>query len=433
MSSRISPWRCALAALAVAIMPGARTAYAQDQVADTLVTRLTRLARETAPAVLARKADLRAATAAVEAAAPIPAPTLQGELENVPGGVRLDQAQQIRAGAEFLVFRGGRADALKTAARRREDAAAAAVVLSERRVEAGVRRSLVGYLAAKASDARLASEDSLLAEGEKALQLRFEQGEARYVDVLRLRTARLLLATDRASVQAIAVTRRQQVLGVLPDSLHPDASATMDAIARNHRPGDLVLLVTPPDSAVAALITALQGGAEASVEVARTARQTEIFGFAGVQRFLDIDNQFKIGPSLGFGVALPFLTPGSNRAAATAAVTGRDASIAAVEARRVTLHAALAQARTRYDAARARLDAMDAVLLAGARSEREAALAAYRSGQLSLIEFLDFERALGRADLARLEALIAAADAAAELDELPAAILLDLAPSAGAL
>ena len=97
------------------------------------------------------------------------------------------------------------------------------------------------------------------------------------------------------------------------------------------------------------------------------------------------------------------------------------------------LRAGLLQARTRYDAARARLETMDAVLLAGARREREAALASYRGGQLSLVEFLDFERAIGRADLARLEALVAAADAAADLEILPADILLDLAPGAGAL
>lgn len=431
MICRIFPWR-GLLALAVATASIAQVAHAQAP--DTLVAQLTLLARETAPAVLARRADLRARSAAVGAAAPLPAPILNAEVENIPDGVRVDQAQQMRVGAEFLIFRGDRAGALRTAAQRRQDVAAAAVILTERRVEATVRRSLVGYLAATASDARLASEDSLLAEGEKALQLRFEQGEARYVDVLRLRTARLLLATDRATIQAVALTRRQEVVGLLPDSLQPVASTLIDSVTRLYRPGDLRPNLALPDSmAVAALLQAIDDGAEAAVAVARTSRQTEIFGFAGIQRFLDTDNQFEVGPSLGIGIALPFLTPGSNRATLTAATTGRDALAATTYARKRELRAALLQARTRYDAARARLDAMDAVLLAGARREREAALAAYRSGQLSLIEFLDFERAIGRADLARLEALVAAADAAADLDTLPADILLDLAPSAGAL
>ena len=430
MSSRIqSAWR---GLMTVAVLAASGTREAGAQAADSLLERLALLARETAPAVVARRSDLLALSAAMEAAAPLPPPVLSAEVENVPDGARIDQAQ-VQVGAEFLVFRGGRADALRSAAGRRRDAASAALILEERRAEAGVRRSLVGYLAARASEARLSSEDSLLAEGEKALQLRFEQGEARYVDVLRLRTARLQLATDRSSVQALAVTRRQQVLGLLPDSLRATGSAMMDSLERARLPGESLLGMLPPDSsAVTVLLQALQAAAAAGVSVARAGRQTEIFGFAGVQRFIDAANRFQVGPMLAVSVALPFLTPGSNRTTIAAAESGRNAAVVTLEARRIALDVALLQARSRYEAARTRLDAISAVLLVGARREREAALAAYRSGQLSLLEFLDFERAIGRADLARLEALVAAADAAADLDELPADILLDLAPGAGA-
>ena len=57
----------------------------------------------------------------------------------------------------------------------------------------------------------------------------------------------------------------------------------------------------------------------------------------------------------------------------------------------------------------------DAAALQGARDEREAALAAYRSGGLSLLELLDFERALSRAEITRLQTLTEAADALAVL------------------
>ena len=181
MFPRLSPRR---GLLVVALVTSAVARDARAQAPDSLVPRLMSLVRETAPAVQARRADLLARSAAVDAAAPVPAPILSAEVENIPDGVRIDQAQQMRLGAEFLIFRGNRADALRSAAERRRDVAAAGLLLVERRTDAKVRRSLAGYLAATAADARLASEDSLLAEGEKALQLRFEQGEARYVDVL---------------------------------------------------------------------------------------------------------------------------------------------------------------------------------------------------------------------------------------------------------
>ena len=47
--------------------------------------------------------------------------------------------------------------------------------------------------------------------------------------------------------------------------------------------------------------------------------------------------------------------------------------------------------------------------------ERESALAAYRTGSLSLLELIDFERALSRAEIERIRALIDAADALADL------------------
>ena len=46
---------------------------------------------------------------------------------------------------------------------------------------------------------------------------------------------------------------------------------------------------------------------------------------------------------------------------------------------------------------------------------REAALASFRTGELSLIELLDFERALARAETERLRSLLDAADALADL------------------
>ena len=78
------------------------------------------------------------------------------------------------------------------------------------------------------------------------------------------------------------------------------------------------------------------------------------------------------------------------------------------------MRAELAAARERYESARIRLSAFDAALLRGAREEREAALASFRTGDLSLIELLDFERALARAETSAC-GMLDAADALADL------------------
>ena len=72
-------------------------------------------------------------------------------------------------------------------------------------------------------------------------------------------------------------------------------------------------------------------------------------------------------------------------------------------------------ARERYEAARERLAGYDATLLRAAGEERESALAAYRTGDLSLLELVDFERALSRAEIDRLRAGLDALTALTDL------------------
>ena len=77
----------------------------------------------------------------------------------------------------------------------------------------------------------------------------------------------------------------------------------------------------------------------------------------------------------------------------------------------------IAAAAARYLGASERVGIYEAALLSGARAERDVALANYRDGTLSLLELLDFERALVDAEVGRLESLLAAADAWADLLE----------------
>lgn len=80
-----------------------------------------------------------------------------------------------------------------------------------------------------------------------------------------------------------------------------------------------------------------------------------------------------------------------------------------------TTRAALAAARDRYEAARIRLAVYETALLRGAREERSTALVAYTNNDLSLMELIDFERALARAEVDQLVARIEAAEALAAL------------------
>jgi outer membrane protein TolC len=75
----------------------------------------------------------------------------------------------------------------------------------------------------------------------------------------------------------------------------------------------------------------------------------------------------------------------------------------------------LAAVRLEYDAARTRLASYDAALLVAAEEERQSALAAYRAGDLSLLELLDFERALARTTIDRWRSWLRAATAYAAL------------------
>jgi outer membrane protein TolC len=108
---------------------------------------------------------------------------------------------------------------------------------------------------------------------------------------------------------------------------------------------------------------------------------------------------------------LPFTAGNANRARTLAAEQG---ILAADAARDVVInhaHVQLQAALDRYESARTRLAVYDAALLQGARDERDVALAAYRNNELSLLELLDFERALAQAEIARIRSVLDGADA----------------------
>lgn len=390
---------------------------------DTTVVALRALVLRGNAELESRRAALAAAEARVGAAGRAAPAALSAEVEGVPNGVDVGQAQSLRVQAERELVSGARRSAARALATTDVDAAAAALRLAEQRVAATADRALIALVGWSAVGRRLADEDSLLLSAEGSLRARFAAGDARYVDVLRLRTERLRVQTERAAALTAVAAGHRALEALVSDGATLDTVRRLADAAAAAGPEQPAFAALPPTPDVDSLLAASGRVRLADAAVARataTQRLTlaeqrpRLSGFAGVERFA-ADAGHAVGPVLGASISLPFTAAGANRARAGAAAGDVTAATAERRATLTALRATLLAARDRYEAARARIAVYDAALLRGAREERESALAAYRSGQLSLIELLDFERALARAEVERLRNRIEAADALADL------------------
>lgn len=371
------------------------------------------------PQLSARRAAVESARARAAASGFAPPAALSAEVEEIPGGIDLTGASvRVEVGREFLsASRRGAARALAATDVR---AAEASLVAAASRLDAAVSRSLAAAAGESAIARRLAAEDSLLAAAGEALTARFAVGEARYVDVLRLRTERLRVQGERAEALAGARAARVALAGLLGPV--EDGDALVDA-AVAETGAAFATLPPPPDPDSLLSRSAVVRSAQAEVERARAERalaaadqRPRWSGAAGVQRFgAGGGGGGSLGATLGGSVTLPSTARRANRAGLAAADAEIAAAVAERDAAAASVRAGVAAALARYEAARIRLSAYDAALLRGAREEREAALASFRTGDLSLIELLDFERALARAETERLRGYLDAAAALADL------------------
>lgn len=373
------------------------------------------------PGLIARRQALSAARARLQAAGFAPPAVLSGEIEEVPGGTDLSGAGfRVEVGKEFLT--GGRTAAARALAAADLRSAEAVLHAAELRIWAATARALTHALGWSAIARRLASEDSLLIGAEESLRARFSVGEARYTDVLRLRTERVRVQTDRAEAVAearVGVAALEGLLGDGPAAATPVMRGVYAPAPSALLSGDLP---EPPDldslidrSGRVRMAAAGLDRAEAERHVVRASQRPRIAAAVGAQRVEAADGGFAIGPTLGLSVTLPFTARRAYRAEAEAAERALVAAQAELTSARAEVRADLVAARTRYEAARERLAVFDRALLEGVRQERESALAAYRTGEVSLIELLDFERALTRAEIERRRAHIDAVFALADL------------------
>lgn len=403
---------------------------AQSLTADTLLARLLPSALRasvlaSAPDIAVRRAELRAAEARWRAAGFAPAAVLSLEAEDARNG-RIDTGTP-----RFNVSR----DLLSSAMRRALSATAEADVrvarvaldASERQVVARAARAHYAAVAWRAIARRLAAQDSLLSAAESAVRTRFGIGEARYVDVLRLRAERLRVQSDRAA----AVTEADVALLAL-SSLVGDSAAAANAVTALDRaspgvaesPGgsEFALPAAPTVESLIAIAADVrladtrltQAAAERQLVLAR--QRPAASATIGLQRIAaEGDRGAGFGPIVAASISLPFTARAANRAAGVAA---EERTSAAAVARTATLAVArtrLAASRARYESARRRFTSFDAALLRGAREEREGTLAAYRANDLSLLDLLDFERALSRVEIDRTRALLDALTGLSEL------------------
>lgn len=374
------------------------------------------------PELEARQAALEAARARARLVSFGPAAALEAEIEEVPGGINLLGAGSISVGVSREFVPAGTRRARATLAEVSVRRASLERELAERALLAEADMHLTRASAATAVARRLSAEDTLLAAAEDALRARFSVGDARYVDVLRLRSERLRVQGERASATADARVARTELLGiVVPGGAEPGRLAVDVAIsaAAGAALGTGLAALPPADSLLAlaaelrlAELDVAEAAARRSVSLAE--RRPGITGAIGAQRF-DDGGGTRYGATVGASVPLPFTARRANAAAAIVAEREVDAARAEQRAALASARARIGAAVERYDAAREQIALYDSALLQAARAEREGALAAYRTGDFTLIELLDFERALARAEIDRLRSRMAAADALAAL------------------
>lgn len=379
---------------------------------DTTVSRLKALLRERHPLFRQGRAALELALAR-RASAGLRSPSgLSADVEEVPDGVNVASARSIRLDLSQELAPAGVRSAERAVADVDVGRAREELALTARTIDLSVDQIVASAAAHDAIAARLASEDSVLRGAEEALRARFAVADARYVDVLRLRTERLRVETElqRSRFESRVRIRQLVRLAAVGDSTVV-LRLVADAVALNRMnlARGAAMTLPPPDSVVSGsgvvrLASLAVSRAEAERRLVAAQQRGTLTPSLGIQRFGETGGPTRLGLTAGFSMALPFTAPATSRA--RLATAERELALARVrrDASAELLTTALVQARERFELARLQLTTFDGALLQGLREEREAALAAYRTGSMTLIELLDFERAMAQADVSRLRA-----------------------------
>ncbi len=405
------------------VAPGQLSAQADSGAVWRTIARIAALAREADPTLRAARARELAAERLVASAGSAPPLGAALGLSDGPRGDVLRGNASIEVGRGL--FLGSRLLAARTAASRE-----LAIEVRERRVaeeviEVRVTDLVTNGVAAGRALTRLRQSEQLLADAEEALAARLAAGTGRYADVLRVRTERLAVGFSIRDEIANLASVRLQLRATAGASLHADsldrwmaeaATATTSASAWRS-----TLATLPSTDSLAALsdpvrdAAAVRVRAEARRALGIASRRPEASGAIGLQRIGAANGGPTAGLLVGISSTLPFTARRANDLASQAEDADVIAAEAGVSAAMVRSRPGLEGLRERLTVTVERLEAIDAVVLVAAGSEREAALAEFRAGSLSLLELLDFERSLLRVELERSDALREAAGLRAAL------------------
>lgn len=301
-------------------------AHAQDPVSLTdpdLTRTIQTVVMRHSSELTGARAYAEAARSRVPAAGAPPPVILSGEMDDVPGGFDVaDASFRLELGREFMT--GGRSGAARALAAAEVGLAEARVVATERRLEARTLQHLARIVTLARTGGRLAAEDSLLAAAEMALRDRFSVGQARYVDLLRLRTERLRVQTDRARILADARGEREALAGLAGAEGADEVVALVDSVlALPASPVEAVPSPPPLDSLLALageirVARAAWERAAAAREVTRAEQRARFSAAVGAQRRFE-GGSTSFSPVLSGSIALPFTRGEANRAQAEAA------------------------------------------------------------------------------------------------------------------
>ena len=403
------PLMAASALLALATVPGSLPAQEGD---TTLLRRVQSVAIDSNTFLQALKARHVTAMARAAAAGYGAPATFELDVEEVPGAVNLPDAGSIRLGLQREMLPGGVAAADRALAKVEADAAMLSIGAGERWVAAQVEIALLTAAGEQRIAKRLAAEDTVLATADEALRIRFATGAARYIDVLRIRTERLRVQSDHLTAASQARLARHRLDALVASAMSDVRIGLLvdSAVAHFEARVDDSLATLPSIDSLVGLAPALGRAeiavrrAEATLALVRAGQRPAVAAGVGLQRFAREAGGHAIGPTLGLSISLPFSNGSARRLAVEAAALAVDQAVAARAAVMASVRAELAIRAEAYRAQREQLRLHDSAALRGAREEREAALAAYRNGELPLIELLDFERALRQAEIAMLRA-----------------------------